>query len=148
MKINWGTSIVIAFVLFIAFIMYFVISMMTNKKLDHDLVTEQYYEQELLHQQEIDKENNANKLIENVTWKKTNDGILIAFPKNLDYNKITGKVFLYRPSNKKLDSEIPISLSNNKMLIPKTSLLGGRWNIKIDWEYQGEKYLLKESIVY
>ncbi|MBT8393415.1 MAG: FixH family protein [Bacteroidia bacterium] len=148
MKINWGTSIVIAFILLIAFIMYFVISMMTNQKLDHDLVAEQYYEQELLHQEEIDKENNANKLIENVTWKKTNDGILIAFPKNLDYNNITGKVFLYRPSNKKLDSEIPISLSSNKMLIPKTSLLGGRWNIKIDWEYQGEKYLLKESIVY
>jgi len=148
MKINWGTSIVIAFILFIAFIMYFVISMMTNKKLDHDLVTEQYYEQELLHQQEIDKENNAKKLIENVSWKKTNDGILISFPKNLDYKNITGKVFLYRPSNKKLDSEISISLSDNQMLIPKTLLLDGRWNIKVDWKYDGKSYLYKESIVY
>ncbi|MBT8394199.1 MAG: FixH family protein [Bacteroidia bacterium] len=148
MKINWGTSIVIAFILFIAFIMYFVISMMTNKKLDHDLVTEQYYEQELLHQQEIDKENNAKKLIQNVNWKKTSEGILISFPKNIDYKNITGKVFLYRPSNKKLDSEIIISLSDYNLLIPKTRLLDGRWNIKVDWKYNGKSYLYKESIVY
>lgn len=148
MKINWGTSIVIAFILFITFIMYFVISMMTNKKYDHDLVTEEYYEQELLHQQEIDKENNAQKLIENVSWKKTDEGIEISFPKNLNYNSITGKVFLYRPSNKKLDSEITISLSNYSMLIPKTKLLGGRWDIKVDWQYEGKPYLYKESIVY
>ena len=148
MKINWGTGIVIAFVLFISFIMYFVINMNLNKKYDHDLVTEDYYEQELLHQQEIDKVNNAKDLIENVSWKKTNDGILISFPKKLDYNNITGHVFLYRPSNKKLDSEINISLSNHYLLIPKTRLLDGRWNIKVDWEYDGKSYLYKESIVY
>ena len=47
MKINWGTAIVIAFVCFISFIMYFVISMSTDKKYDHDLVVEDYYGQEL-----------------------------------------------------------------------------------------------------
>jgi len=148
MKINWGTGIVIAFILFIAFIMYFVINMNINKKYDHDLVTEDYYEQELLHQNEIDKVDNAKTLKENVSWEKTDDGILISFPKDLEHKNITGKVFLYRPSNKKLDSEISISLSNNQMLIPKTRLLDGRWNIKIDWEYDGKSYLFKESLVY
>ena len=148
MKINWGTGIVIAFVAFIAFIMYFVINMNLNKKYVHDLVTEDYYQEELLHQNEIDKVDNAKDLKENVSWKKTDDGILISFPKDLDYRNITGKVFLYRPSNKTLDSEISISLSNSDMLIPKTRLLDGRWNIKIDWKYDGKSYLFKESIVY
>lgn len=148
MKINWGTGIVIAFVAFIAFIMYFVINMSTNEKYHHDLVTEEYYKEELLHQNEIDKENNAKALNQNISWNKTKEGILISFPENLEYSKIKGKVFLYRPSNKKLDSEISISLSNNQMLIPKTQLLDGRWNIKIDWEYDGKSYLFKESIVY
>lgn len=148
MKINWGTGIVIAFVAFIAFIMYFVINMSTNKKYVHDLVTEEYYKEELLHQKEIDKENNAKALIQNVSWTKTKEGILISFPDELDHPKIEGKVFLYRPSDKKLDSEISISLSDNEMLIPKTRLLDGRWNIKIDWEYKGKSYLFKESIVY
>lgn len=148
MKINWGTGIVIAFVLFISFIMYFVINMNINKKYNHDLVTEDYYQQELLHQQEIDKVDNAKELKENVSWKKTDDGILISFPKNLDFKNITGTVFLYRPSNKKLDSEINISLSNHSLLIPKTRLLDGRWNIKVDWNYNGKSYLYKEHIVY
>ncbi len=148
MKINWGTGIVIAFVAFIAFIMYFVINMNLNKKYVHDLVTEDYYQEELLHQNEIDKVDNAKDLKENVSWKKTDDGILISFPKDLDYKNITGKVFLYRPSDKKLDSEISISLSNSDMLIPKTRLLDGRWNIKVDWKYDGKSYLFKESIVY
>jgi len=148
MKINWGTSIVIAFVLFISFIMYFVINMNVNEKYDHDLVTEDYYEEELLHQNEIDKVDNVKELTENVKWKKTDDGILISFPKNLDYKNITGKVFLYRPSNKKLDFEINISLSDYYLLIPKNRLLDGRWNIKVDWEYDGKSYLYKEHIVY
>ena len=148
MKINWGTGIVIAFAAFIAFIMYFVINMSTNKKYDHDLVTEDYYQEELLHQQEIDKEINSKSMSQKVTWIKTNDGIVIRFPEDLDFSQIQGKVFLYRPSNKKLDSEIVISLSNHEMLIPKTQLLDGRWNLKIDWEYQGKAYMLKEHIVY
>ncbi len=148
MKINWGTGIVIAFVLFISFIMYFVINMNMNKKYNHDLVTEDYYQEELLHQNEIDKVDNAKELKENVSWKKTDDGILISFPEDLDYKNITGKVLLYRPSDKKLDSEISISLSNSEMLIPKTRLLDGRWNIKVDWKYDGKSYLYKESIVY
>lgn len=148
MKINWGTGIVIAFAAFIAFIMYFVINMSTNKKYDHDLVTDDYYQEELLHQQEIDKEINSKSMSQKVTWTKTNEGMVIRFPEDLDYSQIKGKVFLYRPSDKKLDSEIVISISNHEMLIPKTQLLDGRWNLKIDWEYRGKSYMLKEQIVY
>ena len=55
MKFNWGTGVVIAFILFISFIMYFVISMNTDKSLDHDLVDENYYKQELEFNKDINK---------------------------------------------------------------------------------------------
>ncbi|GAB4166962.1 MAG: FixH family protein [Winogradskyella sp.] len=148
MKVNWGTAIVIAFIGFIGFIMYFVISMATNDKYDHDLVVEDYYQKELKFQSDIDKEKNAKALKTNISWKKTQDGILLAFPENLDIEKIKGTVFLYRPSNKKLDFEIPISLSDHNLLIPDNKLLDGRWNINIDWTYSNESYLYKEAINY
>ena len=47
MKINWGTGIVIVIAAFISFIMYFVITMSTNNKYSYDLVTDNYYQQEL-----------------------------------------------------------------------------------------------------
>ena len=148
MKINWGTAIVIAFVCFISFIMYFVISMSTNKKYNHDLVVEDYYQQELKYQNDINKEENSKSLTTNISWKKTNEGIIINFPEELDYNNIKGKVFLYRPSNKQLDFESVISLSNHNLLIPDKRLLDGRWNIKIDWKYNNKDYMYKSDIVY
>jgi len=148
MKINWGIGIVLAFIGFISFILYFVIQMNTNEKYDHDLVTEDYYKEELEYQDDINSLVNANNLKENIAYEKTNEGLLIKFPKNLDINKITGKVFLYRPSNKQLDIETDISLSEPNLLIPDNRLVDGRWNIKIDWQYNGQTYLYKKEIRY
>lgn len=148
MKINWGTGIVIAFVAFIAFIMYFIISMSVNNKYNHDLVTEDYYKQELEFQNEINKLDNATTLKENLNCTKTNEGLTITFPNNFNTNQITGKVFLYRPSNKHFDFEMPINLTNHQLVIPNKLLLSGRWNLKVDWQYQNKAYLFKKEIVY
>jgi len=148
MKINWGTGIVLAFIGFIAFIMYFVLSMNFNDKYDHQLVTEDYYKQELEYQNDIDKVNNSKTLEENISFKKANEGLVFKFPENFDPKKITGKVFLYRPSNEHLDFETPISISESYLLVPDKRLLDGRWNISVDWQYNGKSYLYKKSIVY
>ncbi|AXG68565.1 FixH [Kordia sp. SMS9] len=148
MKINWGTGIVLAFIAFISFIMYFVINMNVQSKYDHDLVTDTYYEEELKYQSNIDKERNALQLTTNLQLKQSKSGVEIQFPKTIDSKKIKGKVFLYRPSNKQFDFEIPISLSHHTLLIPDNRLLDGRWNIKVDWSDGDTEYLFKEEIQY
>ncbi|MGB5553837.1 MAG: FixH family protein [Flavobacteriaceae bacterium] len=147
MKINWGTGIVIAFIGFIGFILFFVIRMSTESRANHDLVTEEYYKAELGYQKEIDAENNANKSAK-IEVKITPEGLLLQFPEGLTPTKVKGKVSLYRPSNKQLDFDLPLSLSNTHLLIPDKRLLDGRWDIKVFWEYDGEVYLHKESITY
>ncbi len=148
MKLNWGTGIVLAFIGFIAFIMYFIISMNVDDKYDHDLVSEDYYSDELKYQADIDKLKNSNDLSTNISYERTDEGLKINFPEDINYKEITGNMFLYRPSNKQLDFETAISLSNSYLLIPDKRLVDGRWNIKIDWQYKGKSYLFKESIVY
>ncbi len=148
MKINWGGGLVIGMILFIGFIMFMVITMLTDKEYNHDLVNDAYYEKDLQYQNEIDAEENTNALSEKIEGKKVTGGWLLTFPKEIDPDKIEGKVFLYRPSNKRLDFNIPIVISNSQLLIPDERLLGGRWNITIDWEYEGGHYMYKESIVY
>ena len=148
MKINWGTGIVLAFIGFISFILFFVIRMNMDDHANHDLVTEEYYQQELGYQKEIDAETNANNLITKLSTRKTPEGIIIEFPKEQDINKIKGTVSLYRPSNKHLDFDLPISLSNTHLLIPDERLLDGRWDIKIAWEYLDKPYLYKKSFTY
>jgi nitrogen fixation protein FixH len=148
MKINWGTGIVLAFIGFIGFILFFVVRMGMDNSANHDLVTEEYYKQELAYQKEIDAEANAKSLADPIKIEKINNGLLLRFPKNLEGQNIQGTVSLYRPSNKHLDFDLPVSLSNAHLLIPDKRLLGGRWDIKIIWKYQGKEYLHKESIMY
>ncbi|WP_323788030.1 FixH family protein [Psychroserpens sp.] len=148
MKLNWGTGIVLAFIGFISFIMFFIIRMNTDNKYDHDLVTENYYKAELEYQNDIDKEKNSKNLESDITWKRSANGLVLSFPKDLQVADIEGKVFLYRPSNKQVDFESSISLSDHNLLIPDNRLLDGRWNIKVDWKYKGESYLYKKEIVY
>ncbi|WP_431164538.1 FixH family protein [Tenacibaculum halocynthiae] len=148
MKLNWGTGIVISIIAFMSFIMYFVITMSTKQGYNHDLVTEKYYQKELDFQQNIEATKNAKRLKNNLTVTKSKGGLTINFPKDFDYNKIKGKMFLYRPSNKQLDFEIPLSLSDTYLLVPENRLLGGRWNITISWQYKGKNYLFKEELIY
>jgi hypothetical protein len=148
MKINWGKGIVIAFILFISFILYFVFKVQSDSKYDNELVTKEYYKKEKLVQTVIERINNANNLSKKVSVVKTNQGLVIRFPKDFDYSKINGKVSLYRPSNQKLDFETPISLSSLDLLIPKNNLVDGLWDISIEWTYQGQSYLNKEEVYF
>lgn len=148
MKINWGTGIVIAFALFMSFILYFVFKVQSDSKYDNELVTEDYYKKEIRVQSDIQKVQNANELKVKVVFANTEKGIQIAFPKDLNFNKIKGTVSLYRPSNQKLDFETPISLSSTDLLIPNNNLVGGLWDISVEWNYEGKTYLNKEEIYF
>ena len=145
MKFNWGTGIVIAFALFITFILSYVFKVQSNDKYDHELVVEDYYKKEAMVQGDIEKQQNANALTSKVVIENTVEGIKIQFPVDFDYSKINGKVSLYRPSSQKLDFEIPISLSSPHLLIPKSNLADGLWDISVVWNYDGVEYLNKDS---
>ena len=143
-KLNWGVGIVITIACFIGFIMFFVIKMSTDKKYDHDLVTEEYYKQELAYQDQIDAQQNSARLANNIQVEVTAEGIQIMFPS--EKKDIKGEVSLYRPSNKKLDLEIPISLENQQMIIPAEKLVEGKYKLSINWKSNGTDYLFKKDL--
>ena len=143
-KLNWGVGIVITIACFIGFIMFFVIKMSTDKKYDHDLVTEEYYKQELAYQDQIDAQQNSARLAKNIQVEVTAEGIQIKFPS--EKKDIKGEVSLYRPSNKKLDLEIPISLENQQMLIPAEKLVEGKYKLSINWKSNKTTYLYKKDL--
>ena len=145
-SINWGTSIVIAFALFMTFILSFVYKVQSNSKYDNELVVEEYYKKDAHFGEDMTRMQNAQDLVEKPTITQLAEGISITYPSNFIPQKLHGKVSLYRPSNKKLDFEVPISLSSSTLLIPKTSLVGGRWDINMEWQYEGKSYLTKEVI--
>ena len=146
-KISWGTGIVIAFAVFIAFIMYFVVKVQTNSKYDNELVVEEYYKHDAKFNDEFAMLRNAQALTNTPSVETVPEGIKITFPASFDASKIKGKISLYRPSARKLDFEIPISLTG-PMLIPNSDLAGGRWDITISWTDGARSYLQKKTIYF
>lgn len=146
MKINWGTCIVIAFTLFISFILYFVLKVQSDSKYDNELVVEEYYKHDVHFQDEMARIQNAHDLKAKPVITIDANGITIVFPADFTPAAIKGTVALYRPSNKKFDFQVPISLSNSSMSIPKSKLIGGVWDINMEWQYNGKPYLTKEEI--
>jgi nitrogen fixation protein FixH len=146
MKFNWGTGIVIAFALFMTFILYFVFKVQSDSKYDNELVVEEYYKHDARFGEEMTRIQNAQDLAQKPTISATAEGIVIFFPEVFIPKNIKGKVSLYRPSNKKLDFEIAISMSGSSLLIPKKNLVDGRWDINMEWQYKGIQYLTKRQL--
>ena len=145
MKINWGTGIVIAIALFMAFILYFVIKVQTNSKYDNELVVQEYYKHDAHFGDEMVRAQNAQDLPQKPVITNNEDGITIAFPDVFVPKDIKGKVSFYRSSSEKMDFDVPISLTGSSLLIPKKRLLGGRWEINMEWQYDGKQYLTKKT---
>jgi len=102
MKINWGTGIVISIVLFMIFILYFVYQSLTPEY-THELVSEDYYKDELHYQKEIDKLNNAVKLKSKISLMNSDKGITIQFPDSINYQDVKGIISFQRYSSSVLD---------------------------------------------
>lgn len=148
MKWNWGTGIVVGMGAFMVFILQYVIRVQVDKDFDNELVTENYYQEEIHIDSNYKAEQNANALLTNFTIEKNTDGVVISFPESMNQEKIKGKISLYRPSDQSLDQTLDIQLSSsNYLLIPLHQLAGGRWDIKVVFQYEGKDYLKQETLI-
>ena len=98
MKLNWGHYIVIGFIGFVILILFMVFRSYQH---NNDLVSEDYYAEEIAFQDVIDKKTNAAKLITNIFWEKTEIGLLFHYPDMGE--QISGEIYIFRPSDKSLD---------------------------------------------
>jgi len=147
-RINWGTGIVIAMVSFMIFILTFVYKSIAMDKYQHELVSEDYYGDELHYQEEIDKLNNAKSLLKDIVLSNTEEGVKIYFPLEFDQDSISGSVYFQRLSNEKLDFTEDIALNDHTQLISADKLVPGKWIVKVDWKAGKNTYLFKDSWFY
>lgn len=148
MKINWGTGIVIAIGLFMSFILYFVITMMTDSTYDYEMVVDDYYKQEIGFQAELDGRNNAARLPYKMRVEQSLAGIELVFPIEIASQMENGTVYFYRVNKKDLDFDRAIFLTDQKMMIPAEDLLPGRWDVSVRWKMNGKTYITQDQITF
>jgi hypothetical protein len=145
MKINWGTGIAIVYTTFAVAMVGMVIYSTT---LDHSLVTEQYYEEDLKYQSHLDKVNNSLSLASDLQIVPDKDTRLVrlTFPKQ--FVKIEGEILFYRPNDKSKDFSVKILPDSNwQVLIPTGNLVPGNWKLKVDWQGDGKAFYKEQTLI-
>lgn len=141
MKISWGTGIVIAFAIFIGLLAWAVTE---SLKADHNLVTKDYYEQELNYGERIEEMNNLNALGNSFSIKQSTSGVEITFPSHWKSNEVKGEVLLYKPNNAKLDFKESIQITDHKHIVPISKFTEGKWKVKINFKRNNTSYFKEE----
>ncbi len=147
-RLNWPTGIVLAMISFMIFILSFVYKSIAVDQYQHELVSEDYYRDELHYQEEINKLNNSKTLEEDIQLSNVEKGIIVKFPEEIAANEISGLIHFQRLSNMKLDFSEEILLEGHEQLIPEEKLVSGKWSIRIEWNHGKEAYLYKTSWFY
>ena len=145
MKLSWGYKIAGLYLSFAGFIIYFVTRSVYEKI---DLVTPDYYEQELKFQDKIESTNRNNSLTEPLAFELEASSITIKYPADLKGKKISGNILVFRPSDKVFDKTIAIMPENDGM--QRVSTIGfakGMYRVKIEFEAEGKKYYSEKQIV-
>ena len=144
-KINWGTGIVIAFVIFMGGTISTAVFLM-NK--DVNLVADDYYDQEINYQQHIDRMARTSQLEEKQIISFDGSNVKINIPKVLVSKGLSGEIYFYRPSDSNSDIKIPlVPDSSGVHVIPVERLEKGYWKIKVSWLSNGKDYFSEDRIL-
>jgi len=145
LKISWGTGIVIAFVIFMGGSISTAVYLMNQ---DVNLVADDYYDQEIKYQEQIDRMERTSRLGSKQIVSFDGSIVSINIPKSVLSKKLTGEIYFYRPSDSKSDIRIPlITDTSGVQLIPVERLEKGYWKIKVSWLSNGKDYFSEDRIL-
>ena len=143
MKMNWGVKVTGLYLGFVAIIITLVVSSMRQ---DFDLVSEDYYQQELDYQNVLDAGKNQNSLSAPVKIHANETILTIDFPAEFQGRALTGKVHFYSPVNAEWDKVLAINSNTDAMALSRAELKDTRYKIKISWNADGKEYYQESEI--
>lgn len=147
MKINWGNGIAFSYIAFVVFIAFMVYSAFGEK---YDLVTSDYYDQEIKYQDKIDSKTRALELDGNLEVALNKDKLLVKFPQKAI--NLSGTIECFRPSDQSKDFSFSFSDIQNEISLAKEKFTKGKYLLKITWTSQtnggnpSEEYYVEQSI--
>jgi hypothetical protein len=143
MQISWGYKIAAVYILFVIGIIMLVLK---ANGAEQELVTSNYYEQELRYQEVIDQKAAVAALSAPPQYNRTSGTLQVVLPSEFEGRSWKGNIYLYRPSDATLDVRKDISVTgrNYTLVLPKAA--AGVYTVKFAWELNGKKYFDEKTI--
>ena len=142
---NWGRSLILVFIVFAAFMGYLVYRASGTH---FDLVSKEYYKDELRYQDKIDGFRNAAAM-EAVQLRVDSTGILqIRFPEQMKGKPVQGSLWLYCKTDAGKDIHIPLAEDTTGMRVINVSgKASGKYQAKLHWEVLRVPYEFEQEII-
>ncbi|WP_042720412.1 FixH family protein [Flavobacterium sp. B17] len=147
-KFSWGHGVVIALAAFMIFILS-MLFLFPNGQKNSEMVTDNYYEEELKYQDVIDAKKRADELQEKPVYSQDKSGIKITFPKDYDNSNTTVKFVLNRTDDQNLDIHKSVQLDAGKsFLIPGQVLKMGNYTLRLNWTKDKIDYRMDYDVIW
>src|ERR1043165_4473851 len=138
MTINWGTKI---FLLYTGFVILIGTLVWKSVHTKFDLVTEDYYAQEISFQQRLDAQNATAGLTQKPVISATPEAIMVFFPQEFTGKAIQADLQLYNPANAALDKTFTnLQATDGKLRIERKNLPAAHYTGKLIWKCDGKSY--------
>ena len=144
---GWPYGIAVFYGIFVLLLLIFVLYTMFN---NIDLVSDEYYAEDLAYQQQIDRQTRSKNLKTGLNWvyNEPSKQVKLIFPSNFSPDKISGKIIFFRPSDAKLDRTVRIAPDKSgNQTVDVSFLKTGIWRIKIFWNVVSTDYY-EEGIIH
>lgn len=134
---SWGYKIMLVYIVFIAGVMLLVFKSSSQKV---ELVTEDYYEQELKFQQKIDQAERAQALSVPMKYVVENNRIAVWFPPEMKGKKIEAQVLVYFVADQARDRTYMLTTDTAVVFIELPENNKGNYELKMDWKAENTSY--------
>ena len=140
---NWANKLLVAFIAFGVFIGILIYKSVTVKT---ELVTADYYNQELKYQDKINGIHNANALSP-VSVAQDKDFLTIYLPQEMKDSDITGEAWFYCATDASKDRRINLNVvQNGEQVISKKDLAKGNMQLKLTWKAGDKNYYTEKNV--
>lgn len=137
---NWGTILTFVFILGASGIIFMVYR---SQQMSAELVTENYYTEELQFQQKIDARTAANKLSRKVAieYIHAQEAIVVSFPPECLKENVEGHIYFYNPASGRQDRIIPITMdARGLQVIAAGKIAKGTYSVQVEWRMKDRAY--------
>ena len=145
MKLSWGYKIAIAYIAFVSGMGILVFKAGSQK---FDLVTKDYYDQELKYQNILDQSANTAKLSSPPVVQSTATELKIHFPTEMKGKQKSVDFYLYYPADAKRDLRKSITIGENELIQPLPEAMRGSYELKLSWAVEGVRYYFEKKLFF
>lgn len=143
----WPYAIIATFVLFAGYIGFMVQQAMRTSV---DLVSDDYYQQELAYQQRIESVARTAALPAPVVveYEAATQRLTLQLPPSMAGQAVEGTLHFFRPSDKQLDFKLPFEPTGtpHQQELNTSKLKPGRWQLRLDFKAGTQQYYLEKEL--